>query len=120
LIVFLLFQDLYQRWLDGDEDVTKIPKEEDPFWEPTEDVLIGTANVFLQSLAYALDFDDRLAITDYKGQEEGSMFVNVTPCTQTGKPLDEDYFVDNPSELVGKPYHFKVKFLIAAVKGYNN
>ena len=41
-------------------------KEEDPFWEPPEDILIGTANVFLQSLSYALDFDDKLAVTDYK------------------------------------------------------
>ena len=48
------------------EDVSKIAKEEDPFWEPTEDVLVGTANVFLQSLAYALDFNDKLSITDYK------------------------------------------------------
>ena len=44
----------------------KLPKEEDPFWEPAEDVLIGTANVFLQSLAYALDFDDKITITDFK------------------------------------------------------
>lgn len=51
--------------MDG-EDVSKIQKEEDPFWEPPEDVLVGTANVFLQSLAYALDFNDKLAITDYK------------------------------------------------------
>ncbi|ELT99958.1 hypothetical protein CAPTEDRAFT_223727 [Capitella teleta] len=111
-----LVQDLYQRWLDGDEDVQKIKKEEDPFWEPTEDVLIGNANVFLQSLAYGLDFDDRLAITDYKGQEEGSISVHVAPCTQTGKPLDEDYFVDNPSELLGKPYHFKVSIRSAEIK----
>lgn len=51
--------------MDG-EELAKIPKEEDPFWEPPEDVLIGTANVFLQSLSYALDFDDKLSITDYK------------------------------------------------------
>ena len=38
----------------------------DPFWEPPEDLLVGTANVFLQSLAYALDFDDKLSVTDYK------------------------------------------------------
>ena len=51
--------------MDGD-DLSKVPKEEDPFWEPPEDVLIGTASVFLQSLSYALDFDDKLSITDYK------------------------------------------------------
>lgn len=46
--------------------MSKIPKEEDPFWEPPEDVRIGTASVFLQSLSYELDFDDKLSITDYK------------------------------------------------------
>ncbi|KAJ8302783.1 hypothetical protein KUTeg_019179 [Tegillarca granosa] len=102
-----LIQDLYQKYLDG-EDVSKIPKEQDPFWEPTEDVLIGTANVFLQTLLYALDFSDDIAITDYKGGEEGQITVHVTPCSQNGKPLDEDSFVDDPKELVGKPYHFQV------------
>ena len=98
---------MYQQYLDG-EDVLKRPREEDPFWEPTEDVLIGTASVFLQSLSYALDFEDKLTITDYKGLEEGHLFVNITPCNQAGRTLDEDSFVDEPSELLGKPYHFKV------------
>ena len=31
---------MYQGWLDG-EDVSKTKEEDDPFWEPTEDVLIG-------------------------------------------------------------------------------
>lgn len=110
-----LIQDLYQRFLDGDKSVLKIPKEEDPFWEPPEDVLIGTCNVFLQSLSYALDFDDRLIVTDFKGNEEGFMYVNVTPCTATGKLLDQDYFVDDPQELLGRPYHFKVTLKSAEV-----
>lgn len=103
-----IMQELYQRHLDGDETVSKIPQDEDPFWEPPEDVLIGSANVFLQSLSYALDFDDKLTITDYKGSEEGSIVINITPCSQAGKPLDEDYFVEEPKDLIGKPYHFKV------------
>lgn len=102
-----LIQDLYQKFLDG-EDISKIPKEQDPFWEPTEDVLIGSANVFLQSLSYALDFDDKITITDYKGQEEGFLKVHVTPCQKDGKHLEEDAFVDDPHELLDKPYHFKV------------
>ncbi|EDO35613.1 predicted protein [Nematostella vectensis] len=101
-----LMQEMYQKFMDS-EDIN-VPKEEDPFWEPPEDVLIGTANVFLQSLAYALDFDDKLTATDYKGSEEASIFVNVSPCTQTGKSLDEDYFVDEPKDLLGKPFHYKV------------
>ncbi|KAK3716103.1 hypothetical protein QZH41_019651 [Actinostola sp. cb2023] len=102
-----LIQEMYQKFIDN-EDISKIPKEEDPFWEDVEDVLIGTANLFLQSLAFALDFDDKLTVTDYKGSEEASLVVNVTPCTQTGKALDEDNFVENPTELLDKPYHYKV------------
>lgn len=56
---------MYQKFVDN-EDLSKIPKDQDPFEDPAEDVLIGTANVFLQSLSYALDFDDKLAVTDYK------------------------------------------------------
>ena len=53
-----------------------LPREEDPFWEPPEDVLIGTASVFLQSLSFALDFDDKLSITDYKVlRQQDSCFV---------------------------------------------
>ncbi|XP_046842712.1 kinesin-like protein KIF28P [Xenia sp. Carnegie-2017] len=111
-----LMQDLYQRYLDGDSTVANIPQEEDPFWEPLEDVLVGTANVFLQSLAYALDFDDKLSVTDYKGGEQASMYVNVTPCNQNGKSLDEDYFVDDSKELLGKPYHYKVTIRTAEVR----
>lgn len=39
---------------------------EDRFWEPVEDLLIGTASVFPQCLAYRLDFDDEICIMDYK------------------------------------------------------
>lgn len=104
-------QDMYQQFLGG-EDISNIPKEEDPFWEPADSVLIGTANVFLQSLSYALDFDDKLAVTDYKGQEEGYLWIHLRPCTQAGKPLDEDYFVEDPHELLEKPFHFKVIIII--------
>ncbi|KAL5021850.1 hypothetical protein ScPMuIL_001005 [Solemya velum] len=107
-----LIQDMYQQFLGG-EDISNIPKEEDPFWEPADTVLIGTANVFLQSLSYALDFDDKLAVTDYKGQEEGYLWIHLTPCTQAGKPLEEDYFVEDPHELLQKPFHFKVEIKMA-------
>ncbi|XP_060063153.1 kinesin-like protein KIF28 [Ylistrum balloti] len=102
-----LIQDLYQRFLDGD-DLSKVSKEEDPFWEPPEEVLIGTANAFLQSLSFALDFDDQLIITDYKGQEEGTLDVRVAPCDAKGKPADDESFVEDPSELLNKPFYFKV------------
>ena len=55
-----------------------------------------------------MDFSDQLSITDYKGQEEGKLNVNIIPCTQAGLPLDEDNYVEDPKELLKKPFHFKV------------
>lgn len=46
--------------------MSKILKEEDFFWELFEDVFIGIVSVFLQSLSYVLDFDDKFSIIDYK------------------------------------------------------
>ncbi len=57
-----------------------IPKEEDPFWEPAEDVLIGTANAFLQSLGFNLDFDGKITVTDFKVKIQSTLppiFVRV-------------------------------------------
>ncbi|KAL8592992.1 hypothetical protein ACOMHN_017922 [Nucella lapillus] len=110
-----LIQNKYQEYLDGDEDAFNLQKDQDPFWEPTEDVLVGTASVFLQSLSFALDFDDKLIITDYKGAQEGQLYVDITPCSQSGKPLDEDYFVEDPNDLLSKPYHFKVSVRSAKI-----
>ncbi|CAK8695890.1 unnamed protein product [Clavelina lepadiformis] len=104
-----MIQELYQKYIDGDEGYKNIKQDDDPFYDPTEDVMVGSANVFLQSLSYALDFDDKLVITDYKGQEEGSLYVTVTPCTANGQSLDEDSFIEEPQELLGKPYYFKIQ-----------
>ena len=56
-----------------------------------EELLLGTANVFLQSLAYSLDFADEICIVDYKvskGQEkENQMNFDVFLVISTHKEL---------------------------------
>ncbi|BFZ12722.1 hypothetical protein BsWGS_15761 [Bradybaena similaris] len=109
-----LIQEMYQKYLDG-ENMSSIPKEKDPFWEPAEDVLIGTANVFLQSLSYALDFADELSVTDYKGLEEGKLMISINPCDQSGLTLNDDNFVEDPKDLLDKPFHFKISIRSADI-----
>ena len=36
------------------------------------------------------------------------MFINISPCDETGKCMGEEYFVEDSTELLGKPYHYKV------------
>ncbi|XP_052834331.1 kinesin-like protein KIF28P [Octopus bimaculoides] len=109
-----LMQELYQDYEDG-EDVSKIPQKDDPFWEAPEEELVGTANIFLQSLSYNLEFEDCILVSDYKGEEEGSITVNVAPCTSTGIVLKEETFVEDPRALLGEPFYFKVTVKDASV-----
>ena len=43
-----------------------------------------------------------------QGEDQGQMFVNISPCDESGKCMGEEYFVEDSSELLGKPYHYKV------------
>ena len=103
-----LMQDLYQRFLDGDGTVEEMPNDEDPFWDPPGEVLIGTSNAFLQALAYGIDFDEPIMVGDYKGEDQGKLNVMISPCDDKGNSLGEDYFIEDSSELLGKPYNYKV------------
>ena len=60
------------------------------------------ASAFLQSLSYGLDFEDKLMLTDHRGADQGSLSIVLTPCKKNGTPLGDDYFVDDPKELLDK------------------
>ncbi len=44
----------------------------------------------------------------FKGLEQGRLSINLCPCLPSGKVLNEEQFVDQPDELLDKPYSFKV------------
>jgi hypothetical protein len=79
-------------------------QEKDPFWEPADssEVLIGSVHIYLQSVAYLVELAENLAITDYKGNDQGHLEVEIRPTDAKGKDLGEDVFVENPSELVSE------------------
>ena len=89
-------------------------QEKDPFWEPagSSDVLIGSVHVYLQSLAYQIELQENLAITDYKGNDQGHLLVEIIPCDNKWKDLPEDVYVEDPKELVR---HGKTKGSIVAL-----
>merc|ERR1712178_336501 len=70
--------------------------------------------LFLESLAYLVDMDDTLQISDYRGQSAGHCEVVLYPVDQSGKPIKEAY-IENPNELLGKPLNFEV--MVKNVKG---
>ena len=41
------------------------------------------------------------------------MNIVVSPCNQSGKGQEDEFFVDEAKELLDKPYHFKVRARIS-------
>lgn len=81
-----------------------MPQEKDPFWDPPDqEVEIGCAHLYLQSLAYMMDTRETLKVLNYQGVEVGELEVDVAPCDEKGDVMN-DSFVDDPSELV-RPFH---------------
>ncbi|XP_038058147.1 kinesin-like protein KIF28P [Patiria miniata] len=105
-----LMQEMYQNYTEGED--WKLPDEKNPFTEPPDqEVLIGTVNVYMQSLAYLIESKEQLDITDYRGKELGLLDVELVPCHKNGKEIkeDDDLFIDHPNELVGRDLNFVVK-----------
>jgi hypothetical protein len=55
-------------------------------------------------------------LCNLKGLEQGRLSINLCPCLPSGKVLNEEQFVDQPDELLDKPYSFKVIIFISIIR----
>jgi len=96
---------------DDDED-----EGPDPFLVEADDIVIGAATCFLQSLCYLIEFEDFLNIVDYKGRSEGKLSVGIYPCNEKGELLDTDDVLEDPKELIGQSLCYKINIQSAEIK----
>ena len=88
-------------------------KDNDPFWDPPEPVLIGTSYLSLKSLSYMIGVDGKINImstTSTSGNAQSGMLdATYTPVTYDGdEDIPEEYEVNEPEELLGKEIFFRV------------
>jgi hypothetical protein len=104
-----LMQELYEIWVDG--DTIERDESKDPFWDPPEDIFLGSVYLYLQSLAYQMEVDETMSLTNYQGQDEGRLHVGLSPCDATGRALDgaDATFVSNSQDLLGTRMDLLVK-----------
>ena len=106
--------EMYQNYVDGDPD-WDLPKDIDPFYEDVDThVLIGQSQIHLKCLAYQIGFEESVIITDYEARERGFLQVKIVPLKEDGNPIEDDeeeYFIDEPSELIGKSLTYKLKII---------
>ena len=91
-------------------------KENDPFWDPPEPILIGKSYLQLKNLGYTLDCEAEPPIfttaTNIPGGVGGKLKCAYWPCDigGDGEPED-DLLVDEPAELLNKEIFFRVEVL---------
>ena len=56
-----------------------LEKKSDPFWDPPEDVFLGSSHAWLQPLAYQVEVDDQLEMHGHHGDEVALAQVQVVP-----------------------------------------
>ncbi|XP_073401192.1 kinesin-like protein KIF28 [Dendrobates tinctorius] len=98
-----LMEELYQGFLDGN---MTLDRENDPFWDPVEAIHLGSAYIWLQSLAYCMKLEEQTELLDSEGLEEAIILINITPCYSGGSE-EEDVVVD-PLELLGRKIVFHI------------
>nr|XP_020445542.1 kinesin-like protein KIF28P isoform X2 [Monopterus albus] len=85
-----------------------LPRDKDPFWDPVEPLLLGTAHLWLQSLAFRIPLEEQLEVLGSDGREEAILQAQLVPCSSTGLPLAEDDILIDPCELLGRRLDFQL------------
>ncbi|XP_076100625.1 kinesin-like protein KIF28 isoform X4 [Mytilus galloprovincialis] len=97
-----LMDEMYVRWIDGENVIVK--RDKDPFWDPVEDIFLGSAHILLQSLSYCVEIDEHFTLHNYHGKEEAVTQVKLLPCDGKGELYSEDEIIE-PHEMIGKPFN---------------
>nr|XP_015207004.1 PREDICTED: kinesin-like protein KIF28P [Lepisosteus oculatus] len=101
-----LMEELYQLHAEG--GAASVAQERDPFWDPVDILHLGSAHVWLQSLAYRIRLEEQVEVLGSDGREEAILQIDLFPCTSTGQPLSEDDIVIDPMELLGRRIDFQI------------
>ncbi|XP_053366405.1 kinesin-like protein KIF28 [Clarias gariepinus] len=99
-----LMEEVYQRGAS----LPALPQDKDPFWDPVEPVHLGSAHLWLHSLAFRISVDEQVEVVGPEGTEEAMLHARLVPCSPKGLPLSEDDILIDPTELLGKRLDFQL------------
>jgi hypothetical protein len=108
-----MIRELLNNFFDNGELPDFNDKDNDPFWDPPEPLLIGTSYLTLKSLGFTIENELHAKILSSEGKAgtRGMIKLSFTPCDKEGDPdnIDDDLLVEeDPKELLGKEICFQV------------
>ena len=100
------FKELYNKFMEENYDISKLPKEEDPLYDKPQQSLLGYSFFKLEPLAYLMNNSLSIPIISVDGDNQGSLTVDVIPVDEKGDLYDE--IPEDPFDLVGENFKFIV------------
>uniref|UniRef100_A0A8C9V7K7 Kinesin-like protein n=1 Tax=Scleropages formosus TaxID=113540 RepID=A0A8C9V7K7_SCLFO len=105
-----LMEELYQQQVaeGAGSGWAPPPRDRDPFWDPLEPLHLGSAHLWLQSLAFRIRLEEQVEVLGPEGSEEAILQTQLVPCSPAGLPLGEDAILIDPTELLDKRQDFQL------------
>ena len=108
-----IMREMYHTWKEGGgvlEGTEFASVENDPFYDPAEDQLLGIARMQLEAMKYMLDVEEATPLVDYKGTSEGELLVGLTPMIGGGGEgeEEEEEDIEDLEEIIGKKLSIEV------------
>ena len=100
------FKELYNKYIEENYDLSKLPNEEDPLYDTPNKSLLGYAFYKLEPLSFLMNNCTSIPIIAFNGELQGTITIDVVPTDKEGH-LFKDIPKD-PNELIGQSLNFYV------------
>ena len=99
-------KELYNKYMEENYDLTKVPNEENPLYDTPHKSLLGYAFYKLEPLSFLMNNCTSIPIISVNGDLEGTIVIDIVPTNKDGE-LFKDIPKD-PNELIGQNLNFYI------------
>ena len=99
-------KELYNKYIEDNYDLSKLPIEEDPLYDTPNKSLLGYAFYKLEPVSFLMNNCTSIPIIAFNGELQGTITIDVVPTDKEGN-LFKDIPKD-PNELIGQSLNFYV------------
>ena len=99
-------KELYNKYMEENDDISKIPNEEDPLYDNPHKALLGYAFYKLEPVAFLMNNCTSIPIISVNGDLQGNITIDVVPVDKDGNMFKD--IPKDPNELIGQNLNFYV------------
>ena len=99
-------KELYNKYIEENYDLSKLPNEEDPLYDTPHKSLLGYAFYKLEPVAFLMSNCTAIPIIAFNGELQGTISIDVVPTDKEGNTFKD--IPKDPKELIGQSMNFYV------------